>query len=254
MKLKLTPRQQAFLDKLFELYQERREPVHYSAIAERLGVNKFSAYDMLKLLEEKGVAASDYILGRGNVGPGRSMIVFYPTSKAADFLTQLRSEISIRDDWQRIKERVLQRLREAMETDTGEGLDEILARLPDIKSPLAYCAEAISAFLLNLNRMTSHKVALSSAGQAESTASQGSYWPTLKVISAAGEMGLSALAGLSLGSTLSEERPDSSLIKTLVTHTTRFQSYLHELSEEKISMLSRFLEDALAVLDRSANP
>ncbi len=66
--LKLTPRQQAFLDKLFELYRELKGPVHYSIVADKLGVNKFSAYDMLKVLEEKGVAASDYVLGGDQTG------------------------------------------------------------------------------------------------------------------------------------------------------------------------------------------
>jgi len=61
--IKLTPRQQAFLDKLFELYRESNGPIHYTVVAERLGVNKFSAYDMLKLLEKKGVAGSSYVLG-----------------------------------------------------------------------------------------------------------------------------------------------------------------------------------------------
>ena len=60
--LKLTTRQQTFLDKLFELYREFKGPVHYSIVAEKLGVNKFSAYDMLKVLEDKGVAASSYVL------------------------------------------------------------------------------------------------------------------------------------------------------------------------------------------------
>ena len=69
--LKLTPRQQTFLDKLFELYREKG-PVHYSTVADKLGVNKFSAYDMLKVLEEKGVAASDYVLSDDQAGPGRS--------------------------------------------------------------------------------------------------------------------------------------------------------------------------------------
>ena len=41
--MKLTPRQQTFLDKLFDLYREFNGPVHYSVVAERLGVNKFSA-------------------------------------------------------------------------------------------------------------------------------------------------------------------------------------------------------------------
>ena len=84
--LKLTPRQQTFLDKLFDLYRECKGPVHYSMVAETLGVNKFSAYDMLKVLEEKGVAASDYVLNNEQTGPGRSQVVFYPTNTAAQFL------------------------------------------------------------------------------------------------------------------------------------------------------------------------
>jgi hypothetical protein len=38
---------------------------------------------MLKVLEEKGVAASDYVLSGDQAGPGRSQVVFYPTNKAA---------------------------------------------------------------------------------------------------------------------------------------------------------------------------
>jgi Mn-dependent DtxR family transcriptional regulator len=36
--------------------------VHYSRLAERLGVSRFTAYDMLRLLEEKGFVSSDYQL------------------------------------------------------------------------------------------------------------------------------------------------------------------------------------------------
>ena len=77
---KLTARQKAFLEKLLELYHEHKGPVHYSAVAERLGVNRFSAYDMLKVLEKKGFASSSYALrsaapaaATGHTGPGRSM-------------------------------------------------------------------------------------------------------------------------------------------------------------------------------------
>ena len=109
--MRLTSRQQAFLDKLFDLYREFNGPVHYSVVAERLGVNKFSAYDMLKLLEKKGVAASSYVLGQKHAGPGRSMVVFYPTYQATRFLTQLRHEVLGSDEWQQAKELLLQRLR-----------------------------------------------------------------------------------------------------------------------------------------------
>jgi DNA-binding MarR family transcriptional regulator len=247
MKLKLTPRQQTFLDKLFELYRERNGPVHYSVVAERLGVNKFSAYDMLKLLEEKGVAASEYVLGQRSAGPGRSMIVFYPTSKAASFLSQLRNERRIGDEWQAVKESILKRLNESRESGAAESLNEIINRLPDVGSPLAYCAEVISALLLNLNEIWSRHAPGVTSGPAVQ-----SPWPTLRVLGTKGEIGLSTLAGFSLGSIFPENRVDPSQIDALVAHTKRFQNYLHELSEERISMLSGFLQEALAVFDKSS--
>src|SRR5919204_6366231 len=80
--MRLTRRQQDFLRKLLDLYHETQRPIHYSQVAEALGVNRFSAYDMLKLLEQKGYVRSEYVLGPAHSGPGRSSIAFLPTAKA----------------------------------------------------------------------------------------------------------------------------------------------------------------------------
>jgi hypothetical protein len=216
--MNLTPRQQAFLDKLFDLYRELGGPVHYSVVAERLGVNKFSAYDMLKLLEEKGVAASSYVLGDDHAGPGRSMVVFYPTHKAAKFLTQLRHEVLNGDEWYQTKERLLQQIREATDSNYVEVVRETLTHLPDIKTPLIYCAEMIGVLLLNL--------------------------------AARGEVGLGTLAGFSLGSILLSQSGDPSLVGKLISHTKEFQAYLSELSEESVGRLTSFLQDALKAFYR----
>lgn len=229
--LKLTPRQQTFLDKLFELYREFKGPVHYSTVAEKLGVNKFSAYDMLKVLEEKGVAASDYVLSNDQAGPGRSQVVFYPTNKAAQFLTQLREEMRYSSDWQKVKERILNRLAEAHHTNPAEALREALANLPDTKMPMNYCAEMISILLLNLERLRTYNLL-----------------PPLNILNAKGQIGLGTLAGLSLASSLTNESDDKRLTDKLLTHTQRFQSQLAELSDESISKLSSFLADAMGVL------
>jgi hypothetical protein len=236
-KIKLTSRQQAFLDKLFDLYREFSGPVHYSVVAERLGVNKFSAYDMLKLLEEKGVAASSYVLGQNHSGPGRSMVVFYPTHKAARFLTQLRDEVLNAEEWRQTKDRLLQRLHETRECNYVEAIREILSRLPSAKAPLVYCSEMISALLLNL-AYVKHKM--------------GDFipYPTLTSLTTGGEVGLGTLAGFSLGSALSSHGEDPSLVSKLVSHTREFQSYLGELSEESVGRLTSFLQDALKVFDR----
>lgn len=230
--LKLTPRQQAFLDKLFELYREFKGPVHYSIVADKLGVNKFSAYDMLKVLEEKGVAASDYILGGDQTGPGRSQVVFYPTNKAAQFLTQLRDEVRYGSDWSRVKERILHQLEEARKTNPADALREALSNLPDTKIPLNYCAEMISVLLLNIERLHSQNLA-----------------PALNVLTPKGQVGLGALAGLSLASSLTNQADDTSLTDKLLTHTQRFQNQLAEMSDESIGKLCAFLTDAVKVIE-----
>jgi DNA-binding MarR family transcriptional regulator len=234
--MKLTPRQQAFLDKLFDLYRELNGPVHYSLVAERLGVNKFSAYDMLKLLEEKGVAASSYVLSEDHAGPGRSMVVFYPTHKAARFLTQLRQEVLNGDEWHQAKERLLERLRETQESNYAEAIRDILAQLPDVKTPLLYCTEMIGVLLLNL----------AYAGQAA-----GDFTPQrlLNSLGVRDQIGLGTLAGFSLGSIISNQAKDPSFFSKLIGHTRKFQAYLSELSEDSVHRLTTFLQDALNAFD-----
>ncbi|MCB9079862.1 MAG: hypothetical protein H6631_19835 [Anaerolineaceae bacterium] len=231
--MKLTPRQQAFLDNLFELYREFKGPVHYSVVADKLGVNKFSAYDMLKVLEEKGVAASDYILNDDQAGPGRSQVVFYPTHKAAQFLTQLRDEMRYNADWQRVKENILRRLQEARRANPGDALKDALSTLPDTKVPLNYCAEMISVLLLNIERMRNSNIT-----------------PFLETLSIKGQIGLASLAGLSMGFSLNQEPDveDKTLIEKLNTHTQRFQTQLADMSEESISKLSALLKDGLVTM------
>jgi len=235
--IKLTPRQRAFLNKLMDLYHEHQGPVHYSIVAEKLGVNKFSAYDMLKLLEKKGMAHSDYILAAEHAGPGRSMIVFYPTQQAASLLPQLTGDININEEWQQVKERILQRLRETKSANHRELLNEILTRIPERKAPLIYCTEMITALLLNLNR-------------AKEKASDMNPFKALSSLGSTGEVGLGALAGLSLGSTLTE-KADVSLRDKLLSYTKGYYAHLLSLSEEAKASLSDFLQEALVVFERT---
>jgi len=233
--MKLTPRQQTFLDNLFELYSELKGPVHYSVLANKLGVNKFSAYDMLKVLEEKGVAASSYVLSDNQTGPGRSQVVFYPTNKAAQFLTQLRDEVRNSGDWQGVKRRILHQLAEARKTNPADALREALSNLPDTKTPLNYCAQMISVQLLNIDRLRSQNLL-----------------PLLDNLSVKGQVGLGTLAGLSLASALTHQADDTSLTEKLLAHTRRFQNQLVEMSDESISKLSLFLNDAMITMQQPA--
>lgn len=224
----LTPRQKAFLEALRDLYEKKQKPVHYSTIAERLEVNRFSAYDMLRMLESKGFAASEYILAAGKRGPGRTMIVFRPTLKALQLAPQLAKE---KEEWLQVRDRMLQRLREG--TDYRELMREVLARIPQRKSPLIYCMEMVTALLLNLNAI-------------KEKVSEVNPFKTLLALGPSGELGLGTLAGLSLGSSLAG-KVDPPIAEKLLSYMKEYQAHLSELSEEGRKNLSDFLQEALVI-------
>jgi hypothetical protein len=231
--IKLTPRQRAFLDKLRDLYHERRGPVHYSAVAERLGVSKFSAYDMLRVLEQKGVASSDYLLSVKRGGPGRSRVVFYPT------ISNVEEEVVVgnQEDWLRFKQRLLNELRDARNVGYREKLTDFLSRLHRLRAPMEYCAETIAALLLNLDLL-------------KERVSERNPLRSLGGLLTAGEAGLGTLAGLSLGSILMAVG-ESSLTDRLLNSVRHYQDYLSKLSDENKRRLSDFLREALVVFQRA---
>lgn len=231
--IKLTPRQRMFLTKLRDLYRERRGPVHYSTVAERLGVSKFSAYDMLRVLEKKGVAGSEYMLAAERNGPGRSQIVFYPTG--SNVWEDQHGESD--EGWLEFKQQLLNELQEAGDAGHREKLTDFLSRLPDLRGPLEYCAETVAALLLNLSLL---KERVSERNPLRS-------WGSLLTAS---EAGLGVLAGLSLGSMLVAVG-ESSLTDRLLASARRYQDNLSQLSEENKRRLGDFLKEAITVFQRS---
>jgi predicted ArsR family transcriptional regulator len=83
----LTHRQEIFIRNLLDLYRDMDEPMHYTRLAEQLGVSKDTAYYMLNLLKEKGYVESIY--ERRKEGPGRAAVLFKPTIKAHETFERL---------------------------------------------------------------------------------------------------------------------------------------------------------------------
>ena len=157
--MQLTLRQKAFFDKLVDLYREAQRPVHYSVLARGLGVSRFSAYDMLKLLEAKGLVRSEYVLDEREGGPGRSSVVFAPLLRAQELLSRLVTNPVEQSEWAQTVAHILGHLRQeqtpAGPRDSGL-LEELMAAIPKAMSPLAYSAQTLTALLLPVrNRLAS---------------------------------------------------------------------------------------------------
>jgi Mn-dependent DtxR family transcriptional regulator len=96
--MKLTRRQEEFVTNLVDLNNEFNGPIHYSLLAERLGVSPFTAYDMLNVLEEKGAVISEYQLAAGKSGPGRAERLFYSAESVEEGQEDFERSTSVQSD------------------------------------------------------------------------------------------------------------------------------------------------------------
>jgi energy-coupling factor transport system substrate-specific component len=144
----LTLRQKAFLKKFLDVYWERQEPVHYSVVAQRLGLNNSTAYDMLRLLEQKGMVSSQYDTPKATAGPGRSSILFSPTVRAMG--SHPTGESRGHERWEEFKARLLASLNQAKADEYQDVLDDLLAQIAELRTSLEQYAEFVTALLMDL--------------------------------------------------------------------------------------------------------
>ncbi|MDO8670456.1 MAG: helix-turn-helix domain-containing protein [Dehalococcoidia bacterium] len=228
----LTMRQKAFLSNLLDLYAEASKPLHYSEVAKTLGVGVASAYDMLRVLERKGMLRAEYSLQQRAPGPGRANILFAPTPLAHELFARLAADAVFDNEWEDVKARVLTALREKG-TNYDELLREILAHMPQTRSPLAYTGEVLTALLLTLR---------------EAKQKFGPRSPLVMLLdNTVSKLGMSMLAGLAFG--LSASHDVSGRIRAnLPEYVRRYEAAVQELSGEKMQALRDFVGETVAAL------
>ena len=149
--MKLTRRQEEFIANLIDLSFEFDGPIHYSLLAERLGVSPFTAYDMLCMLEEKGVVTSKYQLAAEKSGPGRAERLFHPSESALKQREETVGKFgtqSLVDG--KLKQKVIDLIRSG-ELKEEYYTSELLARIPQEENPeLSYCTEVLHIAALRL--------------------------------------------------------------------------------------------------------
>jgi hypothetical protein len=159
--MKLTRRQETFVQKMIELKQEFNGPVRYALLAERLGVSPFTAYDMLCLLEEKGYVTSQYQLPTDKAGPGRAERVFYPAGKALAHQQHIFAETGGQQlEGEALKAFVLEKFRKGeFQHDESELAEQMMARmLIGGQGDVRYCVEVMTVAALRLQHSTGRQV------------------------------------------------------------------------------------------------
>ena len=226
--MKLTGRQREFLGSFLDIYHQAEEPLHYAHVAERLGVSKITAYDMLRVLEKRGLVRSKYVIPPEGRGVGRSTIVFSPTEAAEQLFSSLTAEAQDIADWEKLKAYILERLQSRQIDEYKELLEELLARLPDRQSPLLFVTEMITAVLLSLQ--------LARKGLAEQ----------LRLAGFPAELGLGALSGIAVGLTFMEN-VNRRVTTLLLKQSRRYMEMLKRVSPEGQERLQEFVREMLGV-------
>ena len=236
--MELTRRQEEFLRTLLDLYHEEREPLHYSALAERLGVSRFTAYDMLRLLEEKGFATSTYHLAEDKSGPGRSEVVYEPTERAHGLMARLTGEVD-NEDWEAVKEHILARVRRAAAQPLVEKnlADEMLARVPpDEPEVLRYCVEVMTIIALRLRRRGSQQTLLDYLVE---------LLPTNDEVCRAR---LTLMGGFALGVLADEAQSDEKWAQELLVHMEHYQRLVLKIEPAVCRRLAQILGETFDLL------
>ena len=229
---KITLRQKAFLEKVIDVYREMKEPMHYSAIAGKLGLSKSTAYDMLRVLELKGMIGSQYATPKEIAGPGRSSILFYPTAQAKEFFLHLTREVNIPDEWENAKARILTSLRRG-KGNYKELIQELLNKTRETQSPLAQCAGIVTALLLSLREAK------------EGLAEQSSVGAIVKA--PVSKLRMSILAGLIMGLSLSNQAV-TRMLGNYREYTDKYEASLQKLNRDGLVKLHNFTRDVWTIL------
>ena len=156
MEIKITTRQKEFLQTLINLYQQKGSPIHYSEVAQKMGVSKWTAYDMLQLLRREGLLEVEYLIPEtdnykwGKLG--RSTITFFPTKKgyAISNLPQRNLPAKIAE-LDKLKNNIIQKFEEIK----GKfNLKDLFKEALQTKSPLIFCACVLIILILLIKKIT----------------------------------------------------------------------------------------------------
>jgi DNA-binding Lrp family transcriptional regulator len=233
--MKLTGRQEEFIKKMLELSNEIDGPIHYSVLAERLGVSPFTAYDMLRLLEEKKLVTSEYHLASDKSGPGRAERVFYPTETAKARDERLAKESgAVSLTGEELSSFILDKVRKG-EFWEEELAAEVIARIPpDGTDAMRFCMEVMTVVAIRLRQSPGRENLI----------------PLLPEVFPASDGDLRAnfclLGGFAFGILSQDGASDQEWIKILFEQIQQFISIVMTLDPDDSHQIGEYLESVFA--------
>ena len=232
--MKLTRRQEEFIKKMIELGQELDGPVHYTAVAEQLGVSPFTAYDMLRLLEEKGFVTSEYQLASDKSGPGRATRLFYPTQKAQDHQRTFSEKAvgALELEGEELRQFLFEKIAEGLLPEEALGI-EMLARIaPENESgQVNYCMEVMTVIVLRLKQSDGFELLSNHLPKILPEDTQNA------------RTNLCLFGGFAFGILAEHDSSDQEWTDILFEHVQQYLKIIMQLSVEECTKLSQYIAD-----------
>ncbi|SER54730.1 hypothetical protein [Salipaludibacillus aurantiacus] len=222
--MKLTNRRKQFLEKIVQMHSSSDQPVHYSDIAESIGVSKWTAYDVLKELEKHGFLQRTYTINPNETG--RSLVVYVPTEKSQNLFEQNNAHLTDQQEWAQIKREVLHFINNHSE-DSDTGIEQLLEKFSTGQSKVELCASFIGVLLVHLN-------------------SQGRTVKNLTVnlvnVSAAPSIQIATFTGAVIGMMI--DSASDGMSTDMLAIVNHFTSALEDLNEQERQYLVEFIREA----------
>jgi energy-coupling factor transport system substrate-specific component len=154
--MRITKRQKEFLQSLIALYQQKGSPIHYSEVAQKIGVSKWTAYDMLQLLRREGLLEVEYLIPESDNYKwgklGRSTITFFPTKKGYTISNLPQRKLSTKAaELNKLKKEIIQKFGEIKGKFNRKDLFKEALKT---KSPLIFCACVLLILILLIKKIT----------------------------------------------------------------------------------------------------
>ena len=228
--MKLTGRQEYFIICLLDLYRMTGGPIHYSTLAERVGVSPFTAYDMLQNLKEKGFVTSSYRLEQEGKTVGRSEVVFSPTQLAYKRFADLETRTNF-FDWEVLRIQIEKKIL-AGDVQSHELADELIARIPkDSPDSLRYCFAIITLLILRLYKNTGRLILVERMPQ------------ILRLKETFTKSGLLILGGFILGFLATEDYLILEKEPAILEYVQLYQSLVSEMEPRVVDRLAKSIND-----------
>ena len=154
--MRITKRQKEFLHSVIDLYQQKDAPIHYSEVAQKMGVSKWTAYDMLQLLHKEGFLEVEYLIPESDNYKwgklGRSTITFFPTKKGYTVSNLFQRNLHTKaTEFNKLKKEIIKKFGEIK----GKfNLIDLFKEALQTKSPLIFCACILLILILLIKKIS----------------------------------------------------------------------------------------------------